>query len=622
MVNEILSAGRASGLLRLLLALWVAAMSVGSVAVAAEVEASLDRDSVPAGEGALLTLSISGASANRPEIPAVDELIVQSRGQQQKIQVFNGTTVTSVEYTYVVGSNTAGDYVIPAISVKAGGETFATQPLKLKVLDAGAAQAPLGMAPGNPGGQAAEAPQETDAANRFGFLTVELADSKRDHVYVGEIAPVRIRAWLPADSQAQLRSGIQPESKAFTLHNVNDRPQQTQETRNGKRYTVVTWFGGISATKSGEYPVSLSLDATVAVRDTAAPKPRRRRSGPFGDPFFDNVFDQMNAPVIQKDMTLKSEDEEIEVRALPTEGRPEGFTGAVGKFKLQAYEIPSDWKTGEPQQITAQVGGSGNFALLNAPNLTPSDGWKTYPGKADFTPGDQASFAGSKMFQFSAVPRKGGSQEVTLEFSYFDPESASYQTVEGPPKQIMVTGEDIVEDKPAVASEPVKKEEKKPGIIGQHTRLAPAATLLPLVSRKSFVPMLGASGAMILLAGLLAGLRMWRGDSARIARAAMEKSTGEALANAVKHAEARDVPGFFAAARLAIQHRLGGLWKQPAQAITSAEVASRLPENSPVSRFFCEADRYEYNRASGSEVLPEWRALLDEALASLNPSIR
>jgi hypothetical protein len=621
MVNGLLSAGRVSGVLRSLLALWVAAVTMSGVVSAAEVEATLDRASVPAGEGALLTLSISGASPGRPEIPAVDKLIVQPRGQQQKIQMFNGSIVRSVDYTFVVGSNTAGDYVIPAIQVEVGGQMLSSQPLKLKVLDAGAARPPAGIPPGNAGGQAAEPPQEEDATDRFGSLTVELVGIERDHVYVGEIAPVRIRAWLPADSQAQLRSGIQPEGKAFTLHNVNDRPDQRMEIKDGKQYLVVTWFGGISATKAGKYPVSLSLDATVAVRDNNAPRQRRRRSGPFSSSFFDDAFDQMYAPVIQKDVTLKSEDEEIEVRALPAEGRPEGFSGAVGKFKLESYDIPQEWKTGEPQQITAQIGGSGNFALLNAPELTPADTWKAYPGKDEFMPGDQAAFSGSKRFQFSALARKGGDQDAGLKFSYFDPDSAVYQTVEGSPKRIRVSGEDLVEEEPAALSEPVRKEEKKPGMIGQHTRPAPVATLIPLVSRNAFVPLLGASAGMVVLGGVFGLLRVRRNDPGRIARAAMERATREAREAAVKCADAREVAGFFTAARLALQHRLGAMWGQPAQAITSAEVASRLPADSPVSRFFREADRYDYNRVSGGEVQPEWRALFEDALASLNPSL-
>ncbi|MEY3896420.1 MAG: hypothetical protein RLZZ214_1940, partial [Verrucomicrobiota bacterium] len=440
-----------------------------SIAKAAEVTATLDRDSVPAGNGAVLTLKVSGGKAGKPEIPEVENLIVQPRGQSQQMQLFNGHTTVSVTYNYVVGANVAGDYQIPAIDVVVDGKKYSTQPLKLKVLTAGAAQPPAGMPPTPPGQQP---PAEEEAAdtgeNRFGFLTVELADSKRKHAYVGEIAPVRIRAWLPADSRANLRSGIQPEGKAFTLHNVSGQPQQTQEMKDGKRYLVVTWFGGISATKAGKYPASLSVNATVAVRDTAAlNQPRRRMGGPFDDPFFDSVFDQMNTPMIQKDVTLKSVDQEIEVRPLPTEGRPDGFTGAVGDFKFEGVQVPDNWKTGEPQQIIAKLGGSGNFSLMKAPELTPAEAWKTYSGKDEFAAGDEASFSGSKTFQFSAVPRRGGAQDVALGFSYFDPAAEAYKTITSPAKKIQVAGADIVDAEPAAAPEVKEPEQKKSaGLIG------------------------------------------------------------------------------------------------------------------------------------------------------------
>ncbi len=80
--------------------------------------------------------------------------------------------------------------------------------------------------------------------------------------------------------------------------------------------------------------------------------------------------------------------------------------------------------------------------------------------------------------------------------------------------------------------------------------------------------------------------------------------------------------GYFAAARLAIQQRLGAMWNQPPQAITLAEVSARMPEDSPVIRFFREADLHVYSRQTTGEVLPQWRTLLDDAMASLNPSAR
>lgn len=610
---------RIGRLMRLLITL----VGMANFAHAAAVEATLDRESAPAGSGGILSIRITGGSAGEPVIPEVPNFIIQPRGQSRQIQMMNGQTSVSLTYNYVVGSNSPGVYQIPSIEVLIDGKKNHTEPLTFTVLDSGftppaAPSPPAGTTP-----PSAPPPPESEET-RFGFLTVELAASERKHVYVGEIAPVRIRAWLPADSQAQLRSGIQPESKAFTLHHVSEQPEQTQEIKDGKRYTVLTWFGGMSATKAGNFPASLSVDATVAVRDTTAPKPpKRQRSGPFADPFFDNVFEDMSVPMVQKDVTMKSVDQEIEVRPLPTEGRPAGFTGAVGQFKFDRVEIPTTWRTGEPQQISARLSGSGNFALMKAPELTPVESWKTYPGKDEFTPGDQASFSGSKNFQFSAVPRKGGAQEAALKFSYFDPAAESYKTLTSDSKALQVSGQDLVEAVAPVEEPPVKAPEKKPpSLVAQRETLSATASLVPLVAQPSFAIWLGAAGLLGLLGRLLSFFRARRENPQRLALAALETATREALATAERCAAARDAAGYFAAARLALQHRLGSRWGQSAQAITLAEISSRLPADSPVTRFFLEADRYEYSRASHGEILPEWRALLEAALASLTSPVR
>jgi hypothetical protein len=99
----------------------------------------------------------------------------------------------------------------------------------------------------------------------------------------------------------------------------------------------------------------------------------------------------------------------------------------------------------------------------------------------------------------------------------------------------------------------------------------------------------------------------------------MERATRAALLTARQCADARDVAGFFAAGRLSLQERLGALWNQPAQAITLAEIHARMASDSPVARFFVEADRQTYSQASNRDIPKEWRALLDEAMSSLTP---
>ena len=323
--------------------------------------------------------------------------------------------------------------------------------------------------------------------------------------------------------------------------------------------------------------------------------------------------------MVQKDVTLKSDDQEIEVRPLPTEGRPSGFSGAVGDFKFDSADFPTSWKTGEPQQITTRLSGAGNFALMKVPVLTPADAWKTYPGKDEFTGSDQAAFSGSKIFQFSAVPRKGGKQDAILEFSYFDPVAEVYKVITRPIQGIQISGEDIPEDKPVAAQEVEEPEKKRDGMIGLHEKISPRRLLMPLVSRQAFIEIIVVSSVLGASGLILGGFRIRRENPRRRAREALEKATREAVAAANA---AQSVQEFFAAARLAIQQKLGALWHQPAQAITTAEINVRIPSDSPVSRFFQEADRHEYSRQDVGEVLPHWRVLFDEALASITPSTR
>ena len=70
---------------------------------------------------------------------------------------------------------------------------------------------------------------------------------------------------------------------------------------------------------------------------------------------------------VQKNVTLKSDDQEIEVRPLPVAGRPNGFTGAVGDFKIDVWDMPAEWQTGEPKQIAARLSWHRQFRLDECP---------------------------------------------------------------------------------------------------------------------------------------------------------------------------------------------------------------------------------------------------------------
>ena len=567
----------------------------GLAAHAAEVTASLSPESVPAGEGATLAIRIEGGRAQPPQLPAVPDLIFNGPQTSHVRSLFNGTLSQNVTYTYAVGSMKPGDYTIPALTLQVDGVAFQTRAFKLRVTPS-AKQLPQGFQ-----GQTPPAAEAAPAGASEGFLTVELVIGGREQVWVGEIAPVRIKAWLPEQVPARLTSNLQPESTAFTLHNLSPNPQQGAEMRGGRRWSVVTWFAGLSAAKAGTYLPDLTVKAALSLPD---PNALTNRRGMFFAP-----------PTIQKEVVLSSkqgEGKSINVRPLPREGRPENFSGAVGKFALQGANLPQQWQTGEPQQLSIVVAGEGNFTLLAQPELHPAEVWKSYEGKHEFAAMDNASFSGRQTWQFSVMPRKAGAQPLSLAFSYFDPAAARYETVTSPPQTVQVSGADLPAEVAPAGSASAPKKPDADLLAPLRTEDSGVRSLTPVALRPVFIASGGAA-----LAGLLIGwLRTRQRNDARALREAVEQATRSAVSEAEASAARGDVSGFFAAARRALQTKLGAHWSRPAQAITLADVAARVPDDSPVTQIFREADRVEYGRAASSD-LAAWRSTLHHAMNSL-----
>ncbi|MGB6222890.1 BatD family protein [Haloferula sp.] len=567
---------------------------------AAEVTTRLSADTVEAGQGVMLTVVVEGGSPeSSPSFAEVANLIINPRGQSQQMQIINGKMSRSISYTFVVGSMEVGEYVIPSTTVKVGGEELTTEPLKLTVRP-GANGAPAGM------GEDEDAEEAEEAAGDFGYLTFQLSKKERTNVYPGEIAPVRIRAFFPMNASVSLNGPPRPEGSAFTLHNLTEEPQQSTEIVNGKRYRVVTWFGGLSATKAGEYPASFQLEARVGVRDQSS----THRRGSFFDDFF--------APMIEKEVVLSTEDPpKLEVTELPTEGRPEDFTGAIGEFAFESVRMPSSLEVGEPCRIEAVLKGSGNFSLLKEPRPQPAEDWKVYEGSGDFSPGDVASFAGTKEFQFNAVPLAPGEGSVSLAFSYFDPEQGEYRRVESKPQEVAITGEASKPVEVAEAKEAEKNEPEGPQLAPLRTELGRVQSYETFSERAWFMPVVG--GSMAVCFGIL-GFGWWKNrkvDHAKLARQANAAAIREAILSAENAVKQGDGVAFFVAAREAIRIQVAEQTGMRPEAVTLADL--RDLEDGGIGEILREADRIDYSgRSEKAADLEQWKTKLDRGLESIS----
>jgi hypothetical protein len=137
-----------------------------------------------------------------------------------------------------------------------------------------------------------------------------------------------------------------------------------------------------------------------------------------------------------RDVTLKTKAMQIEVLPLPKDGKPEDFSGAVGKFTMDASVSPKKAAAGEPVTLKAAVSGQGNFEGMGAPVLTGDEGWRSYPPTDKFQSTDSVGFTGEKTFEFALIARQDQTRTPGLRFAYFDPSTEKYIVLTQDPLEV------------------------------------------------------------------------------------------------------------------------------------------------------------------------------------------
>jgi len=613
---------------RILLAVF--GLALAGQAVAAGITATIEPREFSTDHAARLTVTVSGASTSEPAMPSVPGLQLQPEEQSTRMQIINGAISTSQSYTYRVAAREAGAYVIPPIGARLDGTMQKTRPIQVTVTKGtGRNRAFRAPAPAHRRGTASATPVSAGEADNLAFLRVHVSDHSP---YVGELVPVQIKAYFLEELQAGLNGAPVLNGNAFTLHSLSAEPQRTREVVGQHVYSVLTWYTGMSAVKAGEFRVSAQLDATLLVPRSGSSHARR---DPFGGDLFDSFFGGdpfagVFGQVEERNVTLAGENETIHVLALPEQGRPEHFGGAVGRFDLSVGATPRDLNVGDPVTVRIEVKGYGNFDRVTKPRFTREANLKVYSPSQDFEARDTIGYEGSKTFEQAVIPRGASPAEIpSMEFSYFDPETEQYGTTTSDPIPLRIkqaaSGEATrsaplvtPEPEPGAAAEEEEKQVQYPAAL-QIELGATSRSLHPAVLQPWFWMLQIPSLAALFLGFVLCRRRT--GDlrnPGRVKRKETRYAVDRAMRTMDRAVNGGDVPGFFHACRVAAQERLGELWGMEPPAITLADLRLRIPDATGLLRVFETADAVAYAGQSYSQ--DELRTYLDalkEELASL-----
>ena len=468
--------------------------------------------------------------------------------------------------------------------------------------------------------------------NSSAFLRVVLP--KQD-LTVGEQVPVEVKAYFRAGVSASLNGLPILGSDAFSLNKLDDHPEQARESLNGVPYTVVTWTSALSAVKAGDYPLNVELPVMVRVQERG----QRGRGGrnplkdffgddsPFAGAFDDSFFDDFFGQATEKPLTLHTDGEPVHIMPLPTQGRPVGFSGAVGQFEVSSEVSSANATSGDPLTLKLSVTGRGNFDRVATAGLPASPGWKSYKPSAQFAPADASGTSGTKTFTQSIVPTQAGAQQVpAVAFSYFDPEAQQYVTKHTAPIALEVAP-GTPSPAPAVTNAPAP--EAPTGPKAPLDGLAPdevvsdhgATNLQPLVLAPWFLAGNALLAGALAVGGFARLLRRRRArDPERQQQQEAERAAHESLAALEAAQKAQDAKRFFIVAREALQQRLAAHWHLPAARVTLPEIHARLNGHGEELRsIFQTADEFAYSgRRWTAPDLRQWRALVETQLQQIS----
>lgn len=130
----------------------------------------------------------------------------------------------------------------------------------------------------------------------------------------------------------------------------------------------------------------------------------------------------------------------IKVLPLPEAGKPNGFSGAVGRFALSVTSNGSATEKNGTLKLTYTLSGAGNFKMINELPVTPPPGFELFdPVIREEIDERQVPFSGKKIFEYTFSPTVEGPAEMNdVRFSFFNPATRSYYslTAKGMPVQV------------------------------------------------------------------------------------------------------------------------------------------------------------------------------------------
>lgn len=385
--------------------------------------AQVSKNKVAVGEAFQIAFTLNGPGNNLVYSNLKDFNILAGPNQSQSMSIVNGSMSQSTTISFIISAKKEGKVTIgPASVIANGNQKLETAPIVIEVIKGNTQATQSGS---QQQGQVEEG-QADGISNEDLFVRTLLSKTK---CYLGEQITITQKVYSHVDLRGFQNIKFPPYNGFWSQQEEgNKQISLQQENLNGVTYYVAEYSKVyLFPQRSGSITIE-PVELECIVRRATQRQPRNMLEQIFGAGGYEDVA-----------IKVKSKPVKVEVKELPEEGKPEGFTGAVGNFSYKAELSKDQVKANDAINIKLTVSGKGNINLLDAPKIELPESFETYDPKINENVKTAGGISGSKTFDFLVIPREKGEFVINnLNFSYFDPEKKQYIKLPSPDMKLTV----------------------------------------------------------------------------------------------------------------------------------------------------------------------------------------
>jgi len=307
-----------------------------------------------------------------------------------------------LSYSYILKAKQLGELRIEPATIKVKGEVYRTEPVIINVLK-----------------------QRSKAQSRNQELVFLEATVSKRNVYQGEPIYGKYRLYYRT-RYSGLSINKEPDFQGFYYSKPKENSLKIgREVLDGQEYA----YRGLDEmviipSKPGTFkPGELEISTSVLYRTGGR-----------------NVFGQPNTAL--RELKTSVDFPSINVKPLPSKGRPQNFSGAVGNFKMEVDLSATEVNIDGSISLKIRIEGNGNIELCDLPKIEFPSAFEVFdPEIKERSAVGPYGMRGYKEIEYLLVPRYSGTYKLDpIQFSYFDPNKEKYFRLEGEAYEITIKG--------------------------------------------------------------------------------------------------------------------------------------------------------------------------------------